>query len=131
MGVSWFLNCLYGDGAHNINFYDGVTEIEVKGGFPYDGKINYDKLKTKKQFAEYEKKTTAFVKFHYQPCADRMHFYWGIQNLDKTKTFKMTELPDSEFHTVLDAVNSVTGKWRATKGAPKRKNNDISWHKLM
>ena len=122
MGVKWFFNSLLGE-SHHPTYYDGVKEIYVKHGISH---YEWDKDKV---FKDEHKETTAFVRFDYRPFEDRWSFPYYITDLNG-KCYKFRDLDPMCQTRINREVNRVTGEWRKTKGAPKRKTKPPSWHRL-
>lgn len=89
-------------------YYTGKCEIEVSGGFPFDGD---DKEKDNITMSEYYIRTNAHVKFNYEKWRFRCRFYDGVWNNDKTKNIKFSELAYSNQETILYAVRKVIEEW--------------------
>ena len=117
MGVSWFVNRLFGDNT-SIPFYDGITEIYVKDCFRV--KETSNGWQPIEEFKDEYKETTAYVRFYYRPFEDRWSFPNAITDLNG-KCYNFKDLHPMNQTRINREVNRVTGEWRKTKGAPKRK----------
>lgn len=122
MGIGWYFRRFVGDNPA-LPFYDGVKEINVKYGIWL---YEWDKNKVLK---DEHKETTAIVRFDYRPFEDRWSFPNAITDLNG-KCYNFKDLHPMCQTRINREVNRVTGEWRKTKGAPKRKTKPPSWHRL-
>ena len=91
------------------SFYNGKCDIEVSGGFPFDGD---DKEKDNITDIEYSRRTNAHLKFDFDKFQMKCHFHNGVWNNDKTKNIKFSELPHSNQEIILDAIRKVIEEWQ-------------------